>query len=80
MDWLALCQDNVCECDSRSWCQWPGVPLRQHYQVTMSAYCHKSVLALVLDVKQQHKTTTNNQTNKAQEFKSHLSQTNNYSN
>ena len=27
-DWLAQCQDNVTEWDSRSRCWWPGVPVR----------------------------------------------------
>ena len=27
-DWLAECQDTVTEWDIRSWCQWPGVPVR----------------------------------------------------
>ena len=45
-DWLAQCQHNATEWNSRSWCQQPGVPGRQHYKVTMSAYCHKSVPTL----------------------------------
>ena len=31
-DGLAQCQDNGTELDIRSWCWWPGVPLRQHYK------------------------------------------------
>ena len=42
-DWFAQCKDNVTEWDSRSWCWQPGVPLRQCYEVTMSAHCDKSV-------------------------------------
>ena len=37
-DWFSQCQDNGIECDSRSWCQWPGVPVRQHYKVTLSVH------------------------------------------
>ena len=29
--WFAQGQDIVTECVSRSWCQQPGVPARQHY-------------------------------------------------
>ena len=46
-DWLAQCQDKVTESDNRSWCLRPGVPVRQHYQVTMSVHCHKSVPILI---------------------------------
>ena len=42
-DWLAPCEDNATEWDNRSWCQQPGVLVRQHYKVTMSAHCHTSV-------------------------------------
>ena len=31
---------------SRSSCQRPGVPVRQHYKVTIGAHCHKSVPVL----------------------------------
>ena len=37
-DWLAQCQNNLTECDSRSSHWQPGVPVRQHYKITMSAY------------------------------------------
>ena len=40
-DWLAQCQDNVTEWDTRSW--WPGFPVRQHYKIGMRALSHKSV-------------------------------------
>ena len=40
-DWLAQYQDNATEGDSRSWCQWSGVLLRQLYKVAMSARCYK---------------------------------------
>ena len=43
MDWLAQCRDNVTEWDSRSWWQCPDVPVRQLYEVTISAHCPKSV-------------------------------------
>ena len=33
--------------DTWSWCWWPGVPMRQHYKVTMSVHCHKSVPILI---------------------------------
>ena len=35
--------DNVTEQDSRSWCQWSGVPVRWQYKVAMSVHDHKLV-------------------------------------
>ena len=29
--------------DTRSWCSCSGLPVRQHYKITMSGHCHKSV-------------------------------------
>ena len=49
---LAQCQDNMTE----SWCWWPGVPVRQHYKVIISACFSVPVLMLL-----GHK-TTNKQT------------------
>ena len=46
-DWLAKCQDNVTDCDMRSWCWWHGLPVGQHYKVTMITHCHKSVSVLI---------------------------------
>ena len=42
-DWLAQNQDNETEWDSRSCCQMPDVPVRQHYKVAVIVHCHKSV-------------------------------------
>ena len=38
--WLAQCQNNVTEWDSRCWL---GVLVRQHYEVAMSTHSQKSV-------------------------------------
>ena len=46
--WFAQCQDNMTEWYSRSWCWQPGVPVKQHYKVTMSAHCHMLVLVPLL--------------------------------
>ena len=46
-DWLAQCQDNGTECNIMSWCQWPGLPVRLYYKVTISLHCHKSVSILI---------------------------------
>ena len=40
---LAQCHNNATEWASRSWCQWPGFTMRQHYEVGMSVHCHKLV-------------------------------------
>ena len=37
-DRLAQCHDNVTE----SWRRWPGLPVAQHYKLSISVYCHKS--------------------------------------
>ena len=37
----------VIEWDIRSWCQWLNFPVGQHYEVTMSVHCHKSVPVLI---------------------------------
>ena len=51
MDWLAQWKDNITEWDIRSWCWQPGLPVGQHYKVTMILHCHKSVPVLMtLDV------------------------------
>ena len=42
-DWLAQCQDNATEWDSRSWCWQSDVPVRQHYEVALSVHCNKLV-------------------------------------
>ena len=42
-DWFVQCPDNGTEWDSRSQCQWPGVPIRQSSKFAMSAHCHTSV-------------------------------------
>ena len=44
---LAQCQENVAEWASRSWCEWPDTPVKQHYNVTLSVHCHKSLCVLV---------------------------------
>ena len=44
---VGQCQDIMNEWNSRSWCRWPGVPVRQHYKVTMSTYCHNFVPVLI---------------------------------
>ena len=41
-DWLAQHQDKVTLQDVTSWCQWHGLPMRQHYKVAMCAHCRKS--------------------------------------
>ena len=46
-NWLTLYQDTVTELDTRSCCQWPGLPTKQHKEVASSVHCHKSVLVLV---------------------------------
>ena len=41
-------------------CLWPGIPVRQHYKVTMNEQCHKSVpILMTLDVARMLQTTTN---------------------
>ena len=40
-DWLPQLQDNVIEWDIMSWCWLPGLPVEQHYEVTMSARCRQ---------------------------------------
>ena len=39
--------DNVTECDIRSWCWCPGLPVAQHYKVVIGAHCHRSVPVLI---------------------------------
>ena len=34
-DWLAYCQDNVTEWDSRSWYWQPDFPMEQHCKLAM---------------------------------------------
>ena len=36
-DRLAQCQDSMTEWDIRSWCRWPGLPVRQHFNMAVSA-------------------------------------------
>ena len=43
-DWSTQSQDNTTDWDGRLWWWQPGVTVRQHYKVTMSVNCHKSVL------------------------------------
>ena len=49
-DCLAQYQDNVMEGDIRSWCRWSGLPVGQHYKVTMRVHCHMSVPEMTLEV------------------------------
>ena len=41
-DWFTQYQDYVTtEWDVGSWCQWPGLPMEQHYKIAMSLHCCK---------------------------------------
>ena len=40
-EWLAQCQYNVTEWDIRSCCWRPSFLVWQHYEVIMTAHCHK---------------------------------------
>ena len=57
-DWLAQFQNNVTGWDIRSLFRLPDVQMRQHYKVTMSVHCHKTV-----PVKKTCKTSRTNQSN-----------------
>ena len=46
-DWLAQCQDNATEWDIRLWCWRSHLPVRQHYEVIISTYCHTSWTILI---------------------------------
>ena len=44
---LSQCQDTVTERDIRSWGRSPGLPVSQHYKVTMSVHCQSKVSILM---------------------------------
>ena len=47
LEWDMDSQDNVTEWDIRAWYSQPGIPVEQHYQVTIRAHYHKSVHILI---------------------------------
>ena len=46
-NWLSQNQDNVTVLEIGSLCWRPGLPVEQHYKVSMSVHCHKSVPILI---------------------------------
>ena len=46
-DWFAQCHDNTTEWDIVSWCRQLAFSVRQHYTLSMSVLCHKSLHTLL---------------------------------
>ena len=71
--WFVQCWDNTNEWDIILWCQWPEFSVAQHYKVTMSAYCHKSISILIwLCMLQGHNNSNNQTTNNCCDRESYI--------
>ena len=58
--WVKPMTYQIDTCRFKSWCWQPGFPVGQHYKITMSVHCHKSVPILIWAyMLLGHKTTNN---------------------